>query len=88
MTLFKEYKDIFGKPGEGFHEDRLLGMARNDLLGTLAIAIIFAFFVKPCDQFIKTSVNAFLILMVIATILHALFGVDTAIILFIKSFFY
>lgn len=33
-----KYKDIFGKPNEGFHKTRLFGMAAFDMIGTILIA--------------------------------------------------
>ena len=33
-----KYKDILGKPGEGFHKPRFLGFALLDILGTILIA--------------------------------------------------
>lgn len=71
-----QYKDVLGKPGEGFHKARLFGFARNDLLGTMAIAAILAliFYRKT---FWYSFLIIFLILMAIAIFLHRLFCTNT-----------
>jgi hypothetical protein len=79
--LLCQYSDIFGTPNQGVHSSRFLGMAAVDLFGTLAIALIISYL---------TAINpltTFAILMILATALHALFCVDTAIIKTIKNTF-
>ena len=71
--LFCEYKDIFGKPKEGFHAKRIFGLAFNDLIGTIIIAIIIAWY-KGYSK-IKTIIN----LLIIGEISHYLFCVETPI---------
>lgn len=67
-----QYKDIFGKPNEGFHSDRFLGFAANDLFGTILIGLFISYYFKldPIYTFILLA------LFVIAT--HRLFCVNTA----------
>lgn len=65
---FSQYKDIFGKPGEGPHKDRIFGFASIDILFTLIAALLI-----PGDK-----VRNFIFLMILAIILHTLFGVETA----------
>ena len=40
----QDYKDVLGKPSEGFHKDRInifgLSLASNDFLGTFGLAFI------------------------------------------------
>jgi hypothetical protein len=64
------YRDIFGKPNEGVHSVRFLGMAAVDLAGTLAIAWA-----------LSTSRKSFLVvsaaLLVLSVLVHRLFCVDT-----------
>ncbi len=68
--MFCEYKDIFGKPNEGFHKDRIFGLAAWDLLGTIIIIIIAVNYYNSCLP---------VIIIPLATILiHKLFCVDTA----------
>lgn len=44
--IFKEYKDIFGNPKEGFHSLRLLDAAFMDYIGTIILAILFSYITK------------------------------------------
>lgn len=44
--MFCEYRDIFGKAGEGFHKTRILDTAAGDYFGTILLAIIFSYFTK------------------------------------------
>jgi hypothetical protein len=66
------YKFILGVPGEGFHKERFLGMARNDTIGTifLAIATSWLFKVNIVESLIAWFIGG--------EILHYLFGTQTA----------
>jgi hypothetical protein len=64
---FIQYRDIFGRPGEGPHEHRTFGFASIDILFTIIAALLI-----PGDK-----LRNFVALMLIAIILHALFGVET-----------
>ena len=66
------YKFVLGIPGEGFHAERFFGLARNDTIGTVFLALISAWVFK---MNIYTSL---LIWFVGGEILHYLFGVQTA----------
>lgn len=71
-----KYKDVLGVPNQGFHSAHLFGFARNDILGTFAIAFIIAiiFYRKSLLQsFIIISI----ILFVLGILLHRLFCVNT-----------
>ena len=71
--MFCEYKDLFGKPGEGFHQSRLFGLAANDLLGTIAFIIIFS---------LTTGYNLLVVALLtflLGIVMHRLFCVDTTI---------
>lgn len=70
--MFCKYKNILGFPKEGFHASRFLGFAFNDLIGTLIIAIIFAY------QFKISYVVSVMMFLTIAVIMHRLFCVNTA----------
>ncbi len=65
-------RDIFGRPGEGVHSTRFLGMAAVDLFGTIAVAGAIAYFAKI--NFWLTL----LVALVLGEILHFLFGAQTA----------
>jgi hypothetical protein len=39
---FCDYRDSLGKPGEGPHADRWLGLAVRDVIGTIGIGVILA----------------------------------------------
>ena len=73
-----QYKDVLGKPNEGFHKQRLLGMARNDLLGTVAISVVIGLLIK------KNVFLVFIIIFLIGVLLHLIFCVDTAFVKFLK----
>lgn len=67
-----EYKEIFGKPNEGFHKDRIFGLALWDVLGTVIIII-----------FLSTVSNTNILYVLLAVLLftifiHKIFCVDTA----------
>lgn len=80
MDLTK-YKNVLGKPKEGFHKARLFGLARNDLLGTIFIAFLISH--SSFSKFLAT----FLLLMIIGTYLHWIFGVDSALLGWLKKSF-
>ncbi len=67
-----EYKDIFGKPNEGAHSHRFLGLATVDLIGfVLLVFVIVSYF--------GTGVLSTTIWLAILTIfIHWLFCVPTA----------
>lgn len=67
-----KYAELFGKPGEGFHAPRLLGVAAYDLLGTVVVASAVAWFGK----FPLLQANA--LALALGIFFHALFCVDTA----------
>ena len=69
-----EYKDIAGKPGEGVHAPRFMGMAAYDLFGTILGAIGIAYLGNFSVWL------TIIVLMVLGIIAHWLFCVDTAII--------
>lgn len=85
MTLLSRFKNIFGEPGKGFHQQRFMGMALYDLIGTLIIALIICYIEK--DNSIPNFMYIFFIIFLIGEILHILFGVDTAFIKWLKSIF-
>lgn len=65
-----EYSGILGKPGVGFHT-HYAGVAVFDLIGTVAIAAIIS---KATNW---SFIIVFVVLMLIAVILHWLFCVPT-----------
>jgi hypothetical protein len=71
MSLHK-YKDIFGRPGEGAHSVRIGSYAMVDIVGTLAAALVFSIALNT--HFVYMLV----LLLLLASILHWAFGVDTA----------
>jgi hypothetical protein len=66
MSLCK-YADVFGKPKEGAHATRALGLAVVDGL-TAVLALFF-----------RHKVNAFCVLMVLSVLVHRAFCVHTTI---------
>lgn len=70
MSLCK-YKDVFGKPHEGFHKYRILNMALFDLIGTIFIGLLISYF---CNQ---NALLVIIILLLLSVIFHNLFCVNT-----------
>jgi hypothetical protein len=70
--IFCKYKDVLGKPYEGFHSTRFLGLALGDLLGALLIAILLSY------GFQKSLIYMLVIVFLITQISHMLFCVNTA----------
>ncbi len=66
-----QYKDIFGAPNTGLHSYRLLDIAIVDLVATLVAAFLIARYLKQSPH------QVFIILMVLAVIVHKLFCVET-----------
>lgn len=66
------YSELFGKPGEGFHKDRLFGLAANDLIGTVILIVIIAI----VSGYSLLSVA--LVVSVLTVLIHKAFCVDTA----------
>ena len=91
------YKNILGKPNEGFHKSRFFGYARNDVLGTVIVGILLGAFFSVSFLFLKNNISykkffPFLIINIILFTLflcllgqwlHYIFCVDTA---FIKQY--
>ena len=74
--------DALGKPHEGFHSARMPGdLAVNDVVGTFAIAaMVSVYFDMPLW---KSAIGLF----ALAEVSHFAFGVDTAVVLKIKSLY-
>lgn len=68
-----QYKHIFGKPGEGIHQYRVLGIAAVDLILTIAAAYLISLW-KPHSL---SFLYVFAALFAIGTILHCVFCVST-----------
>lgn len=71
MNLCK-YRDIFGKPNEGVHSMRFLGLAFVDLFLTFVLAVIISY------KYEYNIIFVFVFLMVLSIVIHKLFCVDTA----------
>ena len=71
--MFCKHRDIFGKPGEGVHSYRFMGIALVDAL----LTVIVAFYVskKYTVSFVKTLIVFF----IAGVIVHRLFCVNTTI---------
>jgi hypothetical protein len=65
------YKFVLGIPKQGFHSSRFMGLAFNDVIGTVGLALITAFILKV--SFWKSLLVWFLA----GEILHYAFGVQT-----------
>ena len=68
-----QYKGIFGNPNEGAHSYRFFGIAFIDLFLTILIAYFYS-------NYYETNFwSTFLILMLIAVVVHRIFCVNTTI---------
>ncbi len=74
MTLcpFKNFSDIFGLPGKGFHKMRLLDVALGDYIGTIFLAIFLSYLTS------MPLVLATIFMYTLGIILHVLFGMPTS----------
>lgn len=66
------YKDIFGKPNEGVHKPRVLGVAAVDLVATIVAAAAISYLSK------RNFFLVLVILMLAAIAAHRAFCVNTA----------
>lgn len=66
-----QYRDIFGKPGEGFHKTRLFGVAAYDLIGTIILIIVISFMSGYSLLSVGISVS------LLTIFLHKIFCVET-----------
>ena len=71
MSLCK-YKDILGIPEQGVHKPRILGLARNDFIGTILLSMATSFLLNI--SLLKTLIFWF----VVGEFLHYIFGVESA----------
>ena len=82
MVEFCKYRHIFGIENEGVHKYRLLNIAIVDMVLTIILAFV-------CALYFKISfLLVFFVLIVIATLLHRLFCVETTITKLVFSKFY
>ncbi len=72
--MFCEYKDIFGKPGEGIHSFRIFDISVFDVLIVVFLAYVIQLSI-PSFSFIYILI----ILFIIGIITHRLFCVRTTI---------
>lgn len=66
------FSKVLGERGKGFHEQRFLGLAMNDMLGTIGLAGITSY--ASQTPFWKNFVGWF----VVGEVMHYYMGVDTA----------
>ena len=78
---FAKYSDVFGKPNEGAHKERFLGIASIDLFGTILISAIISalLYLWTKKNAMEIFLGTFVILMLLAIISHRLFCVNTTI---------
>jgi hypothetical protein len=68
-----KYKDIFGKVNSGIHKYRLFNIAIVDVIGTIIIGLLLAYFLK------LNYAITILVLFLLGIILHRFFCVNTTI---------
>jgi hypothetical protein len=66
-----QYRDIFGKPGEGAHAWRVCGLAAVDVL----LTVLLALFVSMASG--KSLMSCFVAMMLLAVVCHLAFHVNT-----------
>jgi hypothetical protein len=66
------YKDVLGKPGEGFHSTRFMGLAVGDTLATF----VGAYFLAKAFGF--DYLPTLLVFFIMGELMHMYFCVDTA----------
>ena len=71
MCIFSEYKNIFGKVGEGVHSYRFLNTAMVDYYLTILFAMLIAYITDI--PLLLTTVG----LLLLSILFHYLFGVQT-----------
>lgn len=70
--FFCKYKNILGMPNDGVHSHFIFNFAIFDLIVTILIAFLIS------KQYKVSVLYSFMVLMLIAILLHKLFCVDTA----------
>ena len=73
MCIFKQFKEILGRPGEGLHSYRIFNIAIVDVILTILLAFLMSKYFKVCIY--KTTIVLFLL----GIISHRLFCVRTTI---------
>tara|TARA_B100001758_G_C18130810_1_gene463728 strand:- start:244 stop:486 length:243 start_codon:yes stop_codon:yes gene_type:complete len=73
MTFLCDYRHIFGKEREGIHSYRFMDIAIMDVLLTFIGAIIIAYYFK------LNIILVFIILIILGTLIHYIFCVETTI---------
>jgi hypothetical protein len=72
------YSALFGTPGEGPHATRIFGVALVDFLLTVLLAAISSYFLK------QPFLLHLLFWIIIGEILHYMFGVETAVLKWLR----
>lgn len=77
-----KYIDVFGKPRQGIHSYRFLGIALVDSILTIFLAFLLSWLLN------KSFIWTLIILFVIGQLMHILFCVDTSFINNALGFYY
>ena len=77
-----KYRDVFGKPRQGIHSYRFLGIAIVDSVLTIFLAFLLAWLLN------KSFIWTLIILFVIGQLMHILFCVGTSFINNALGFYY
>lgn len=73
MTFLCYYRHIFGKEKEGLHSYRFMDIAIVDVLLTFIGALLIAYYFK------LNIILVFIILIILGTLIHYIFCVETTI---------
>jgi len=71
--MLRQYRDIFGKPGEGAHAIRVGGIAVVDVAVTVAAAALIAYATS------QSFAIVIVLLLLLGIVAHEAFGVRTAV---------
>lgn len=69
-----QYKDIFGKSGQGIHSIRIFNIAVVDMLLTILAAVLIG---KYFRLNVKGMIWVFAVLLLMSLVIHEAFCVDT-----------
>jgi len=78
LSPLSQFSKIFGIPGKGVHQYRILDVAAVDYFGTILGAFIISYLTN--FPLVLTTI----ILFILGLILHMLFGVPTSAIKYLK----
>ncbi|NBO98854.1 MAG: hypothetical protein EBU90_01830 [Proteobacteria bacterium] len=77
--VFCKHRDLFGKPGQGVHSHRFMGVAIVDMLLTVIVAKIVSFYVSKKYSIKMSFVKTLAAFLFAGVLVHRLFCVNTTV---------